>query len=103
MTATIRIRCPKCGAAFDASKTSAHVLCQICGTLSDTPAVTVDRKLIAEALEQIEASWHDTHTSECTGCGKPAYHSPAKKEYVSEHEPDCFYVHVRDGLKKALG
>lgn len=77
-------------------------------------AVVVDRSVIEEALEQIEAnptySAGDCNDQHCAGCGAWLYYNAETKTYVDgdagygeEHKGGCRYVRVRDALRKALG
>jgi hypothetical protein len=70
-------------------------------------SVLVDRKLLEEALEQIEATWVDWTTDRgppgcCISCGNDARHSEPNGPPVIDHDDDCRYVRVRDALSKAL-
>lgn len=61
--------------------------------------VTVRRAVLAEALEQIEATWcHEF--GRCTGTPCDEYFGTPKD--IATHAPGCRYIHTRDALRKAL-
>lgn len=66
----------------------------------DLASVLVERAVLAEALEQIEASWL-SHDNICTGCG--ADRDDSRIGLADPHRHDCRFVRVRDALRKALG
>lgn len=76
--------------------------CRDCGALCqrvdwyppNETYLTVSRSLLAEALEQIEATHRDNEQGHCIAC---------RTQYDSdEHRESCRYVRVRDALKGAL-
>ncbi len=67
--------------------------------LSKRPVVAVDRSILVEALEQIEATWRHEF-GRCTGGTCNRYQGLDEPE---SHTPKCRYVRVRDALRKAVG
>jgi hypothetical protein len=72
-------------------------------------SVLVERSVLLEALEQIEATWvgtvdWDDYRTVCDACAAAARKThETTSSYTAEHKPDCRYVRVRDAPRRVLG